>query len=130
MVQHLETTFHELAEPALPLGLHEKIMRSLLVEQLKYKFGYLFIFVSVASLLSVWRVVARMLELESVSLVNDMWSGFELSAGFVTDFGQTLYDALPLGAFALLLMNMITVAYISHLYLTFGQMQTNKGRLA
>lgn len=124
----LTSAFRELPEHELPTDLHDRIMRKLFYRRLRAPFFALASLLALNLGLSAWHAWARIVDLESVSIVTAMFEGFEVSADFFGMFARNLYEFLPVSAILIFFLNTALAGYLVYLYRRLMTVPISKGR--
>lgn len=102
----------DLADETVPPGLHEKIMHKVLARhyaRLSIPFFLLFLG---NTILSGWRVWAKLVEADFLAILHALGESFEWSFLFISDSGTTIFSVLPLYPLAMFCINMAIIMYL------------------
>lgn len=118
----LDKKLEGLAEADFPAGLHGRIMRR--VAFLRFRTPMLAVLAVLAFNVAIsgWRLWTAIEENALLSILQGLFAGFEMSQAFFGDVLRALLDALPLGSFAILLVNVFLAVYVLAVYFSFRKL--------
>ena len=101
-----------MTEVDFPDGLHGKIMRRVLFLKLRKPFLIINLALFLNLMVSGWRIWARILENNSLSALEAIWDGFELSFNYVSTFISTAFETLPIWSISIFIVNIFLIGYV------------------
>jgi hypothetical protein len=128
MTNNISQKIKNLPEIEFPEGLHSRIMKQLFFLKLRTPFIIFSSLLSINIIISGWYAWNKIIEMDTIAIIKDMLSGFELSYYFISDFAQTILNYFPITSTIIFVVNILVLAYISFLFIKLKRIET-KGRM-
>ncbi len=119
----LDEQIKNMPESAYPAGLHGRIMRRVAFLRFRAPFMTILGVLLFNLLISGWRLWTQAVEDETWAIFRSFFQSFEVSATFGAGFLQMLYDAVPVWALAVFLVNLALAVYVIYIYRSFRRLQ-------
>lgn len=128
MENDLSEKLKQMTDIQLPLGLHARVMASAIFLKFKAKFFLFSSLLSLGLIFTGWRIWTKIGDIEALSVMRTVLSGFQADRVFVSDFVQTFYGFFPIASIFIFLVNFSLTVFLIYLIFEFKKMLIIKGR--
>lgn len=118
----IEKNLNELPLLAMPSGLHERIMRKIIIMKLRTPFLVVLSILSFNLFISSWHLWARLVENETFSIIKIFITEIEFDYTSITGTAQALSQVIsPLPLF-MFFINIALIGYVSYIGIVFNKL--------
>lgn len=128
MENDLSEKLREISDVQLPLGLHARVMASAIFLKFRTKLILFSGLLLLGLVFSGWHIWTRISDVEALSIMQTVFSGFQADFTFVNDFIQTFYGFFPIASIFIFVVNLSLTIFLGYLIFAFKKMPFIKGR--
>lgn len=128
MEEQLQEKFNKLENEQLPESFHMRMIGYIVDRKLKTPFYVILSLFGINLALSVWNLLARLAENDSLSVIKESLEAFSPTSDFLSELWTALRESFPGHALALFLLNFLIVCY--GIYIIFKLRSYNRKRSA
>lgn len=125
-MDELEKKLKNFPSEDMPKNFHVRIIDYISDKKLKTPFYFLITLLSLNFAASLWNLVYRLIEQESLEAVRASLEGFEVSGAFMSNLWQTVKESFPGHALLLFLINFVILVYFIYLILKMKSMNRKR----
>lgn len=128
MENDLSEKLKQMLEVQLPLGLHARVMASVIFLKFRTKLILFSGLLSLGLVFSGWHIWIKIRDVDALGIMQTVFSGFQADFSFVNDFIQTFYGFFPVTSIFIFLVNLTMMIFLGYLIFAFKKMSFIKGR--